>query len=265
VGGDGSHRLYLWLTDAAGNVNHENRQMVRLRYDTTPPTDVSINTPATTIDPEFIVSWQATDTASGISYYRVQYRAEEETSWYTWFASTTDTSALFTVPESGTDYVFRVTAYDRVGNSATATATARAGLRGTYLPVVVQYWASWYQYDIFEPNNTPEQAYGPLQSDQAYEAYIWNSTDVNDYYHFTPSTTAQVQVALTQIPASCDFDLYIYYFNGSYQLVAYSNRTGTADESVSFTPVAGRQYFARVYRYSGSSNQQPYRLRVTYQ
>jgi hypothetical protein len=266
VSGDGEHSLYLWLGDAAGNANHQNRRRTYLRYDATPPADVSIQSPASSVDPVFTISWSATDAASGVISYTVEYSAEEDTSWHTWLASTTDTSAAFTAPVSDTTYAFRVTAYDRASNSATATSRTRVGDYRIYLPVVLRNWASWYQYDAYEPNDSPEQAYGPIQSGQAYRSYIWNPTDTSDYYHFTPSAAAPVQVTLSQIPSGCDFDLYAYYYDGSdYQLIAYSNRSGTANESISFTSVAGRQYFVRVYRYAGSSSQSRYRLVATYQ
>jgi hypothetical protein len=39
VPGDGAYRLYLWLSDAAGNADHRNRALAPLlRYDATPPT-----------------------------------------------------------------------------------------------------------------------------------------------------------------------------------------------------------------------------------
>ncbi len=68
--------------------------------------------------------------------------------------------------------------------------------------------------DFYEPNNTPEQAFGPLISGQDYRAFGWDETDTDDYYYFTPTTTDQVTVQLTNIPVDHDSDLYVYnYYN----------------------------------------------------
>lgn len=119
--------------------------------------------------------------------------------------------------------------------------------------------------DLFEPNNTPGDAYGPLDSGGVYCAYIWDGADSDDYYHFTPTTDGEVRATLTNIPEHCYYDLYVYRHDGSqYVLVAYSNNPGNADESLTFSPTPDEKYFIRVYPYAGSSNQQCYHLRVDY-
>jgi len=134
-----------------------------------------------------------------------------------------------------------------------------------YLPLVMRQWGQWYQYDVYEPNDTPARAWGPLESGQVYEAYIWDVTDQDDYYHFTPSNTDTVQIVLSRIPTDCDYDLYVYYYDGQYHQVVYSSQPGNADDSVTFIPVAGQKYYVRVYQYSGFSDQQAYHLTTTYQ
>jgi hypothetical protein len=117
--------------------------------------------------------------------------------------------------------------------------------------------------DLYEPNDTPAQAYGPLVPGQIYAAYIWNETDVDDYYYFIPSTLHTASVSLSHIPASCDYDLYVYYFDGDvYQPVARSVQYGNVDEDVTFVAVEGQTYYVRVSRYEGFSNLQPYHLAV---
>ncbi|MCX7855521.1 MAG: PPC domain-containing protein, partial [Anaerolineae bacterium] len=118
----------------------------------------------------------------------------------------------------------------------------------------------------YEPNDSPAQAYGPLSSGQVITAYIWDATDRDDYYWIQPSQSTPVTVTLTNIPANCDFDLYVYYYDqGRYQQVAYSNKSGNADEGVTFNATANTKYYIRVYPYQGSSNTQGYRLFVRWQ
>jgi hypothetical protein len=229
------------------------------------PSPVTIVAPAQTPETEFQVSWAATDSASQISHYTLEYSGTLYTGWQPWLPVTTLKSAFFTAPATDQEYKFRVTAYDRAGNYARAITSVRVGLYRAYLPLAIRYWAPWYEYDVYEPNDSPEQAYGPLKSGQVYRAYIWNGTDQDDYYHFTPSSAANARITLSNIPSSCDLDLYIYhYVGGQYQLVAFSNRTGNATEQATLSTVAGNQYLVRVYRYAGSSTQQPYQLEAVY-
>ncbi len=265
VNGEGAHQLYVWLRDAAGNVNPAARQMVTLRYDRTSPTSVVVVAPAKTTDTQFLVSWSANDALSGIAYFSVEYISTQDVNWQAWLPSTTAPSALFAVPATGMDYTFRVTAYDLAGNQAQGMAQTRVVPYRTYLPAVTLRWLWWYQYDVYEPNDAPEQAYGPLVSGQVYRGYIWDAKDLSDYYWLTPSASAAVRVALTNIPSGNDYDLYVYDYQGGYRLIASSNQSGNTNETVTFTPQAGRKYYVRVYSYSGSSSQQSYQLTVTYQ
>ncbi len=120
-------------------------------------------------------------------------------------------------------------------------------------------------HDLYEPNDSPSQAYGPLASSQTYAAYIWDETDDDYYYYFVP-TAGRVNVALSHIPADCDYDLYVYYYyDGAYQDVAHSITWTNRSEHVTFVAVLERTYYIRVYRYDGFSNLQPYHLVVEWQ
>jgi hypothetical protein len=264
LGTAGAHWLYLWLTDTAGNASHTMRQATTLRYDPVPPAGLVVVAPSSTIETHFVVSWSASDTLSGIAWYTVEYSGTLYDDWQTWLVSTTATSAEFIAPATDVEYIFRVTAYDNAGNSTQEEATTRVGFFYVYLPANIRYWASWYQYDIYEPNDSPEQAYGPVVDGATYEAYIWTATDQNDYYYFVSSTSDPVEVTLTNIPTGNDYDLYIYYYTDKYHLIDFSNRTGNSNESVSFVPTPTTKYYVRVYSYSGANNQFPYRLRVHY-
>jgi hypothetical protein len=140
----------------------------------------------------------------------------------------------------------------------------RVGRHYVYLPATVSNWVGWYAVDIYEPNDDLAQAYGPLTSTLVYTAYIWDATDLGDYYYFTPTTTSDVTVDLSNIPvlAGADYDLYVYDEILD-TWVAHSIGIDTT-ESVTFTPVAGRRYHILVDPAAGFSSTQPYRLVVTY-
>ncbi|OQA17357.1 MAG: hypothetical protein BWY63_02425 [Chloroflexi bacterium ADurb.Bin360] len=200
--------------------------------------------------------------------YTVAFR-QDAGAWVTptWLTNTPLTKTTFTSPIVQLDhtYTFRVTAKDRAGNTGTGTAVTRVEMYRVYLPLTLRSWVWWYANDLYEPNNTPAEAWGPLVSGQSIQAYIWDATDSNDYYHFTPITTGNVVVRLSNIPSGVDYDLYVYWHNGSvYELVKYSNEAGSTPEQASFVGQAGRQYFVRVYPYLRHDSTKPYSLVATY-
>ncbi len=135
-----------------------------------------------------------------------------------------------------------------------------------HLPLILRNWAAWYRFDIYEPNDTPSQAYGPLNSGQLYDqGYIWSEHDPEDYYYIIPTSNNTITIQLTNIPANTDYDLYVYHYDGnSYTKIEESSRSGTLDEEVQFAPTPGETYFIRIFPYKGwYSNQQPYHLEYT--
>ncbi|MEM2619554.1 MAG: hypothetical protein QW356_08795, partial [Candidatus Hadarchaeales archaeon] len=73
VSGDGSHTIYVWLVDAAGNVNYSNRSSTTLYYDATPPTgSIVINNGDTyTNSTSVTLSFTYSDATSDV--YQVRY------------------------------------------------------------------------------------------------------------------------------------------------------------------------------------------------
>jgi hypothetical protein len=267
VGSEGSHTLYLWLRDAAGNNGFDfgNWRTVSLLYDPTAPTDVSIAAPASAARTSFVVSWSANTAASGLLRYTVEYSRAIYSGWKQWLPSTTETSGRFTAPLAGAEYVLQVTVYDRAGHSAQAQTTVYVERQRAYLPVLRDRWPDWYRYDVYEPNDMPADAYGPLKSGQTYHSFIWNAEDRSDYYYFVPVSTQQVVIMLANIPDHCDYDLYLYK-EGQDKPVAASNVKGKGgSETIRHSPEAGRTYWILVYSYYRDfSSTQPYRLTVTY-
>jgi hypothetical protein len=262
---EGSHVLYVWLRDWAGNIDLDERRTVSLQHDPTPPTDASITAPESTEKVRFEVYWAADAAASGVLRYTVEYSGAMDSAWQPWLPSTTETSGMFTAPVADAEYAFRVTVYDQALNSARAQTTTYVKPQHLYLPVLLERWRDWYRYDIYELNDTPPDAYGPLKMGQTYQSYIWNEEDPSDYYHFTPSSSRQIRISLTNIPDGRDYDLYVYYYqNGKYELGPYSNGSGSGPEIIDFSPIAGRKYYIRVYPFKGYSNTQPYHLAINY-
>lgn len=255
--------------DRVGNAGS---QTYTYQLDAIAPT-ATVTAPATWPDLTPIpVTWQAGDSQSGIARTRLFYRrVPTDTEWQDSGLEQAGISGAFGfTPGDYLTYTFAAQTTDNVGNVSVWPVTGtqvivKRPIFRVYLPLTLRHWTWWYQYDTYEPNDTPAQAYGPLVSEQVYKAYIWDANDQNDYYYFTPSTTSAVQILLSHISANCDYDLYVYYYDEQYHQVAHSNQSGNIDESVGFTPVAGRKYYIRVYPYSGFSSQQSYYLKTTYQ
>jgi len=247
--------------DGVGNIGEWRGSSTVVTPDLSAPR-VVVTAPTQIATTTFAVSWSAEDNLSGPSgTYSVYYR-EDSGAWRVWLASTTLTQATFVSGTLEHTYVFSVTTADGVGNVGQGSATTKVAKWRVYIPLVLRNWVWWYQYDPYEPNDTPP-GYGPLTSGQVITAYIWDSTDRDDYYWFQPSSSSRASISLTSIPSGCDFDLYVYIYSaGGYQLVAWSNKTGNVDESVSFSVTGNTKYYIRVYPYRGSSSQQPYRLTV---
>ncbi|MGB9873312.1 MAG: pre-peptidase C-terminal domain-containing protein, partial [Anaerolineae bacterium] len=247
--------------DGVGNAGDWSGPSTVVTPDLTAP-HVVVTAPTQIATGTFPVSWGAEDHLSGPSgAYAVYYR-EDNGAWQVWIPITTTTSATFVSGTLEHTYYFSVTTTDQAGNRGDGSATTRVAKWRVYIPLVLRNWVWWYQYDPYEPNNTPAQAYGPLYSGQVITAYIWDDTDRDDYYWFTTTVTITVTITLTNIPDNCDFDLYVYYYQDGYRLIAYSNQYGSVSEHVQFTATAGMKYYIRVYPFKGSSDTQPYRLEV---
>jgi hypothetical protein len=122
--------------------------------------------------------------------------------------------------------------------------------------------------DSYEPNDSCEQAYGPLASGQTYPSWISGCDRAtykkSDYFYIDISTTNAINIYLTNIPAGTDYDLYLYRnpWDDPDNPAAKSEGTGSS-ETISYSPPDPGRYYIRVYGRSGYSAS-PYSLRVTY-
>jgi hypothetical protein len=112
--------------------------------------------------------------------------------------------------------------------------------------------------DRYEPNDTFQQAAGPLLPGQVYEAYVWDEGD-RDNYMLQLGQAVPVAVDLTQISTVADYDLFLYNEVG--ELLA-SSKTVLDREHIEQYLAPGTYYIA-VQSFGGFSRNEPYALQVT--
>lgn len=114
--------------------------------------------------------------------------------------------------------------------------------------------------DIYEPNDSPEQAVR-LESSEVVQGYISWEDDL-DFYLISPLTTNSIQLRMTNIPNDiADYDLYLV--DDTQTVIAWSEGI-TSEESINYTPPRPGSYWVVVVSYSGASTTQPYTLAITY-
>jgi len=117
--------------------------------------------------------------------------------------------------------------------------------------------------DPYEPNDSFEQAYGPLAFDVTYEAYIWTERD-KDYYKLEVPDLGILTLDLTNIPVDTDYDLMLY--DDERHWLAGSHNPGNDDEYISHPALWPGTYYILVEPFGNFSDQfQPYRLTAHFQ
>jgi hypothetical protein len=111
--------------------------------------------------------------------------------------------------------------------------------------------------DSYEPNDTFEEATGPLVYARTYESYIWDEGDI-DTYVLRMDTSASIAVDLTHIPAIADYDLFLY--NQAGDLLASSNLV--VDRERIEQHLEPGIYYVTVRSFAGFSRNEPYALQV---
>lgn len=116
--------------------------------------------------------------------------------------------------------------------------------------------------DTYEPNDSADTAYGPLESARAYSSYIWEEGDLDFYRVELAGDEPELAVDLTSVPDGCDYDLYVY--DGDMNLVDYSYNADNADEQVVLSAPGAGTWYLEVEPYTGSSQGSPYALTATF-
>ncbi len=113
--------------------------------------------------------------------------------------------------------------------------------------------------DPNEPNDTLEEARGPVPSGEVIEGFISWAEDA-DVFFITPSAATTVTVTL-QGPSDVDYDLYLLDGNAN---VLASSENETSDEAIEYAPGSADTIYIVVLPYSGANPAQPYRLSIDY-
>lgn len=144
------------------------------------------------------------------------------------------------------------------GSFDTPATMTMVGLYRAYLPLIMRN----YRADTYEPNDSHQQAYGPLVSGTTYRSYIW-APDDDDWYYIEVSALDTITIDLN-VPPVADYDLYLYDSTGT-NIVAKSDSFGNGvDEHIEYQPDQTGRYYIRVYPYQGYSDSDPYSLVGTF-
>lgn len=189
------------------------------------------------------LSWGAVGNATS---YNVQWKTAAGNTWTT-TGNLSGTSYSLTGLTANTTYNYRVRA-NCSGSSSAYSATASFTTLAANCA------------DAYENNNTRSKA-KVIPVNQAFNAQIASSSDV-DWYRFSNSSAqSNIKVELYNLPL--DYDLRLYR-NSS--LLATSQNAGTDPELIILNnnPTVSSSYYAYVYGYNGAwSNTQCYTLKVS--
>ena len=111
--------------------------------------------------------------------------------------------------------------------------------------------------DTYEPNDTLEQAAGPLALGQEVQSFVWDEGDV-DVYLFQLDQAGTIQVSLSDITVVADYDLYL--LNTAGEILASSTRA--IDRETIVQSLQPGTYYVSVQSFAGFSWEEPYTLRI---
>ncbi len=115
--------------------------------------------------------------------------------------------------------------------------------------------------DSYEPNDSFDEAYGPLDFEMTYESWISTWDDV-DFYYFVPASDGWIGIYLYSIPPYTDYDLYVY--DSWYDLIDISDNEGNYDEWIEFYASVSETYYVVVEPFEGYDAVDSYYLELYY-
>ncbi|MCS7074264.1 MAG: fibronectin type III domain-containing protein, partial [Bacteroidia bacterium] len=176
------------------------------------------------------ISWTA---VTGATSYNVRIKASTSSTWTT--LTSTSTSMGVTNLQASTTYNVQVQA---VCGSTSSNYSTQVNFTTA---------ASGSCTDSYEPNNS-QSAAKAITTGTTITAKICSATDV-DWYSFANTSTSQnIKVTLTNLPADYDLELY----NASGTMLYYSNNGGTTSESIIYNNAPVATYYVKVYGYNGA-------------
>jgi len=117
--------------------------------------------------------------------------------------------------------------------------------------------------DLCEPNDSLDQACGPLASGESYDYFIrCTANRDDDFYYVDLETPGTVTLDLTSIPDGTDYSIYLYDENKA--LKCYSDRRDNRDEHATCRLSQAGRYYIRVFPWKKCHDSDPYRLAVAY-
>jgi hypothetical protein len=118
-----------------------------------------------------------------------------------------------------------------------------------------------------EPNNALDtsKANGPLRSGQSYLGNFATASDKWDIFFFTLAARGNVQIDLTGIPGSHDYNLYLFADNESKDLVGYSGSVDGQSEHISNSNLDPGVYYVAVHNAVGPLIFAQYSMTVIYE
>ena len=192
------------------------------------------------------LSWTAVTNATS---YSVEYKLNSATNWTVVNAAQTSTSASLTGLTAGTAYNWRVRATCATSTSTFVSANFTTASIGT---------GTSCQNALDTDLNGTIAGAAVIPFNTNITGLINPASDI-DYYKFTITTGGRITVSLTTLPA----DYNIRLRNSAGTQVAIAARTGTRNESFSYTAAPG-VYYVEVYGANAAANNATrcYTLRV---
>lgn len=181
------------------------------------------------------LGWTA---VSGAENYDVDYKLSSSANWVSAASGTVNSTINLGSLSASSGYDWRVRTNCTSGSSGYvqaqfATTSSPSGCVNAYEPNELQGTA------VSMAVNTP------------ISAGIGSNTDI-DYYSFAVTGTSNISITLSNVPATQDYDLYLY--NGSGTQIG-SSRTGTgASETIALSNLSPGTYYIRVIGYNGAFN-----------
>ena len=173
------------------------------------------------------LNWAA---VQGASNYAVDYKKSSSSTWSSLTTGTTALTNTLTNLTAGTGYDWRVKTICGTGSSLYSTG---------------QFSTLAICPDQLEPNNTLTAAKA-ISVNTNLLAQISSTTDI-DYYSFSnTSSLNNIQLTLTNLPANYDMKLY----SPSGALLATSQNTGLANETINYNTTVTGSYKVMVYGYN---------------
>ncbi len=115
--------------------------------------------------------------------------------------------------------------------------------------------------DKFEPNDTHDKAYGPIESGKNYSPAEISTSDDEDWFFFDVKDTGTIDVKVSINDSNADLDWYLYK-DGNFSSYVKRGYTTNNPEEGTYNATSTGKYYLKVVGYNGSTS--GYTLTVTF-